>query len=247
MYHHLHPARGVYQLRATIRDTDIPGSPFTIRVPPTPEMRGVLKNIISGLTKPWGVAVSKSGEVVVRKIRSFGSKGSRTRQFLHPRGVAITSDNHILVIDERNHRILTFTIEGRFLKSVGQKGKEQLQFKYPCIRYCSPRNPLVECLLLILTIILLCKYLTQTCCTHTCSVVMVVQPGQFSYPSGVAIDNSGVVYATDEGNHRVQFFSADEQQFISTFSINGSQHGQLYRPVGICVDSTNTVHVCHLS
>ena len=74
--------------------------------------------------------------------------------------------------------------------------------------------------------------------SHMFGIVMVVQQGQFSYPSGVAIDNSGVVYATDEGNHRVQFFSADGQ-FISTFG--RAQHGQLYCPVGICVDSANTV------
>ena len=56
---------GPHQLRITIRDTDIPGSPFAIHAMPSPEMRGDVKHIISGLNKPWGVAVSKNGEVVV--------------------------------------------------------------------------------------------------------------------------------------------------------------------------------------
>ena len=49
------------------------------------------------------------------------------------------------------------------------------------------------------------------------------------------------MYVTDSGNHRVQLFSTNVQ-FISSFGSEGSQHGQLYYPRGICVDSTNTVH-----
>ena len=58
----------------------------------------------------------------------------------------------------------------------------------------------------------------------------------------MAINSSGVVYVTDYDNHRVQLFSANGQ-FISSFGSEGSQHGQLYRSLGICVDSTNTVYV----
>ena len=94
----------------------------------------------------------------------------------------------------------------------------------------------------ILMAIIVFKYFTQTCRTHTCLVVRVVHWGQFYYPQDVPIDNSGVVYVTDKGNHRVQFFSADGQ-FISTFGSKRSQHGQLFYPLGICVDSANTVYV----
>ena len=54
-------------------------------------------NIITGVSYPWGVAVSESGEVVVserycisvfrregKKIRKFGSNGSNKGQFHHP-------------------------------------------------------------------------------------------------------------------------------------------------------------------
>ena len=58
----------------------------------------------------------------------------------------------------------------------------------------------------------------------------------------MAINSNGVVYVTDYNNHRVQLFSA-EGQFISSFGSEGSQHGQLYFPTSICVDSTNTVYV----
>ena len=88
--------RGAHQLKITVGDTDLPGSPFTVRVLPTLEMRGVPINTIPRVSNPWGVAVSESGKVVVserkghcisvfsregEKITKFGSKGSRRGQF----------------------------------------------------------------------------------------------------------------------------------------------------------------------
>ena len=57
--------RGAHQLKITVGDTDIPGSPFTVHVLPSLEMRGVPINTITGVRYPLDVAVSKSGEVVV--------------------------------------------------------------------------------------------------------------------------------------------------------------------------------------
>ena len=83
--------RGAHKLKITVGDTDIPGSPFTVYVLPSLEMRGVPINTIAEVSNPWGVAVSESGEVVVsehgnhcisvfdregKKIRTFGSYGS---------------------------------------------------------------------------------------------------------------------------------------------------------------------------
>ena len=142
---------GPHQLKITIRDTDIPGSPFTIRVLSSsammrmvPENRGVVQGTIHGVNRPYGVAVNNSGEVVVseywnhrisvysregKHIRSFGSAGFiNESHFNYPHGVAITSDKHILIANKCNHRIQMFTMDGMFVKSVGQEGKRQLQF-----------------------------------------------------------------------------------------------------------------------
>ena len=250
---------GPHQLKITIRDTDIPGSPFTIRVLSyammrlAPENRGVVQGTIHGVNVPYGVAVCNSGEVMVseyyahcisvynregKHIRSFGSEGSNKGQFQFPRGVAITSDNHVLITEEGNHRIQMFTMEGRFVKSVGQIGKRQLQFKHPSGIAVHPSD----------------RVFVADSYNHR---IQVLNPdlsyshmfgsqgsalGQFRCPRDVAINSSGVVYVTDYYNHRVQLFSADGQ-FISSFGRKGSQHGQLYHPSGICVDSSNTVYV----
>ena len=249
----------LHQLKITIGDTDIPGSPFTIHVLSSammrmvPKNRGVVQGTIRGVSGPYDVTVSNSAEVVVseywnhcisvysregRHIRSFGSIGYNKEQFQFPRGVAITSDNHILIADEYNHRIQMFTMEGRFVKSVGQKGERQLQFNYPSGIAVHPSG----------------RVFVADASNHRIQVLnpdlsyshmfgsFGSGPGQFRYPYDVAINNSGVVYVTDYDNHRVQLFSANGQ-FISSFGSEGSQHGQLYYPRGICVDSTNTVYI----
>ena len=91
------------------------------------------------VNQPYGVAVSKSGKMVVssdedhrisvysregRHIRTVGSKGnnsdSKEPQFHCPCGIAITTDDHILVADSKNHRIQMFTMETSFVKSVSR-------------------------------------------------------------------------------------------------------------------------------
>ena len=251
---------GPHQLKITIRDTDIQGSPFTIHVLSSsammrmvPENRGVVQGTIYDVQYPYAVAVSDSGEVVVsehyshrisvysregKHIRSFGSKGSNKGQFQYPYGVAITSDNNVLIADRDNHRIQMFTMEGRFVKSVGQKGKRQLQFDHPSGIAVHPSGRVFvadknnHCI----------QVLNPDLSYSHMFGSEGSAPGQFSFPHGVAINSSGVVYVTDYGNHRVQLFFADGQ-FITSFGHERSQHGQLHHPLGICVDSTNTVYI----
>ena len=140
--------RGPHQMRITVDGTDISNSPFTIHVYPTPEMRGKQIDTIVGVVNPQGLAVSKSGEVMVcdgsfrilvltkegNKIRSFGSLGSGTGQFRAPSDIALTHDNNLLVTDSSNHKVQMFTLEEESVKlvgSAGKKGNGWLQFYHP--------------------------------------------------------------------------------------------------------------------
>ena len=245
--------RGAHQLKITVGDTDIPGSPFTVRVLPSLEMRGVPINIITGFSYPWDVAVSESGEVVVselgdhcisvfsregKKIRKFGSKGSSKGQFNSPVGVAITTDNYILVADKKNRRIQMFTMEGEFVRSVGEREHGPLQFFCPSGIAVHPSGLLFIADRLNHRIPVLHPDLSFSHMfgSHGSG------PGQLDGPDALACDSSGIVYVTDYDNHRVQLFSADGQ-FISSFGRKESQPGQLSRPCSICIDSTDTVYV----
>jgi tripartite motif-containing protein 71 len=66
--------------------------------------------------------------------------------------------------------------------------------------------------------------------------------GQFSNPSGIAIDSSGNVYVADSNNDRVQKFDSNGF-FIKKWGSSGSGDGQFSNPSGIAIDSSGNVYV----
>ena len=254
---------GLYQLRVRIRNVDIPGSPFRIKV----ELRVTPLHTIGGLNHPCGVAFGRNGSVVVtesngfcvtvldkeedfghdvtvldkeqKRNKSFGSKGTKLEQFKYPRGVTINCDSQIIVSDENNHRIQKFDMEGRSLAVVGNCGSQPLQFRYPD-GVAIDRNK---------------KVFVADCGNDRIQVINCdftfshafgfrgMQPGQFKGPCSIAIDSKGMVYITDRGNHRVQKFTP-EGVFISQFGKKGRGEGELTFPFGIAIDNTtDTVYV----
>jgi hypothetical protein len=66
--------------------------------------------------------------------------------------------------------------------------------------------------------------------------------GQFSYPSGIAVDGSGNVYVADSFNYRVQKFTSSGE-FVTEWGNYGLGDGEFTNVVGIAVDSTDDVYV----
>jgi len=68
--------------------------------------------------------------------------------------------------------------------------------------------------------------------------------GQFSYPSGIAVDSSGNVYVVDGGFGipRIQKFDSNGK-FITKWGSEGTGDGQFQKPSGIAVDSSGNVYV----
>jgi DNA-binding beta-propeller fold protein YncE len=70
----------------------------------------------------------------------------------------------------------------------------------------------------------------------------LTDPGNFSYPTNVAVDSDGNVYVSDTFNDRVEIFDADGN-FVRTFGKAGDGPGYFARPKGIAVDSDGHVWV----
>ncbi len=66
--------------------------------------------------------------------------------------------------------------------------------------------------------------------------------GYFSDPRGVAVDASGNVYVTDNGNNRVQKFSGSGA-YLSQWGTLGTGSGQFDNPLGIAVDAYDNIYV----
>ena len=58
-------SRGRHQLHIKVEGEHIKGSPFTVIVKMPVQKLGAPIKTISGLNKPWGVAVNQRGEIVV--------------------------------------------------------------------------------------------------------------------------------------------------------------------------------------
>ena len=237
--------RGKHQLTIRLGGVNIPSSPFTLHIIPSPQMRGKPVNIISGLNRPYGVVVSKNEEIVVaecganritilnkegKKVKSFGTKEG---QFTYPRGVAISQDGHILVTD--NHRLQKLTFEGDCVKSVGssETGNGPLQLYSPIgitvhpttgqIFIADSDNHRIQ---------VLNKDLTYS---HSFGK-KGSSPEQFNDPWDVTFDNEGYLYVADTKNNCIKKFTSTGQ-YISTFSSEGSNPGQIIQPTFIIIDN----------
>ena len=109
------------------------------------KLPGKPQTTITGLNRPWGVAVSRQGDIVIAEnganciaLRkrdssnlSFGTNGSNKGDLKNPRGVAITDNGDILVTDDL--RLQRFTFNGVCIKSVGSgdSGSGQIEFNFP--------------------------------------------------------------------------------------------------------------------
>ena len=247
--------RGLHQLHVRVHDINIPGSPLSIPVSLSPEMRGNPVKSITGLNdQPYGIDVTDDGLIIVsewighrinildrerKKIISFGSVGSGRGQFIYPSGIAVTPKGTILVGDSGNHRIQELTMEGECIACVGERGNGPLQFLFPRgitvnkstgqIFVADKDNHRIQVLNPDLTF---CRTFGSKGSGQ----------GQFKCPLDVTLDSKGFLYVTDFNNHRIQKFTP-EGRFGDMFGTKGSKPGQLNHPLGITVDDNDLLYV----
>ena len=240
---------GYHQVNVQVNDVKVDST--SLMIPLNPHLDNITPvHAISELIGPFGVAVTDDEHIIVserdshcvtvldrdgKKIKSFG-QGSENVKFSQPRGVAITSDNFILVTD--NHKIQKISMDGECLKSVGKQGSGPLEFDGPCGITISPtsghiyitdiNNHRIQVLNPDLTF------------SHTFGTKGSAK-GQFNKPFDVTIDRHGLVYVADTWNHRIQMFTP-EGQYLSQFGTKRSDTGQFRFPTGIVIDDNNLIY-----
>lgn len=70
----------------------------------------------------------------------------------------------------------------------------------------------------------------------------LTSPGDFSKPTGIAVDAEGNLYVADTMNNRIEIFDADGQ-FVSTFGKAGDGPGYFARPKGVAIDGDGHIWV----
>ena len=170
-------------------------------------------------------------------LSSWGSNGRDVAQFDKPWGIAVDSANNVYVVDNNNHRIQKFTVDGKFLTSWGSLGRDNGSFSFPHgIAVDSANNVyVVDNNNRIQKFTSEGKFLSAWGSSGA-------EPGSFSFSHGIAVDSANNVYVVDTNNNRIQKFTS-EGKFLSAWGTQGVENGQFQRPWGIAVDSANNVYV----
>ena len=245
--------KGRHRLGITVDGKHIVGSPFGVgvRASPGATVIGDPIAVIGNLKRPWGVAATLSGELVVseydnhcvsifnlrgEKILSFGSLGRGTGQMDCPCGVALDDIGNIFVADSHNHRIQKFSADGQFLAIMDKAG---LRSSMPVGIAFNPVNKRLYVVDAGINITVLNSDLSVNYGTFG---KFGIAKGQLNKPYNIACDANGKVYVADTENHRVQIFSADGK-FLKAIGKHGSRVGDLKKPVGIAVGRDGEIYV----
>ena len=246
--------KGRFQLHVKVNGSHSKDSPFQVQV--FQLAQGTHVKTIGGLNYPSKLAVSESGEIVVaeyhsnfvsvfdregRNLRSFGNKGSADTKLVSPRGVALLSDNTVLVAAE--HCVKKFRMDGTFIASVGSYGSGKLQFYSPWavaadergkkIYVCDTSNQRIQVFNFDLSY-------------HSSFGSYGTGPQQFSAPEGIAIASDQNVFVADYNNDRVQVFNS-EGRFQHQIKQRGAGMEELDGPVSVCIDRDDNVYVLEFS
>ena len=247
---------GAYQLHMRVGGKEMRGSPFPVTVKTPVDKLGTVIKTIGSVKEPWGVAVNKSGEVIVAeagakrvsifsatgdKLRTLNTQGTAVGGMKCLRGVEVDSEDNILVADAGNHRLLKFSRGGDLIAAVGSEGDGPGQFNWPngvCVNSVDGK-----------VYMYVADYGAH--CVHILNSDLTFSSkfgsqgngdGQFISPYDIASDSTGCVYVTDYYNHRVQVFTSDGG-YLRQFGKKGSGRGELSGSASICVDSDDLVYV----
>ena len=252
--------KGRHQLHIKVEGQHVRGSPSSVAVKSPGERLGtlILPLDLGWMSKPRGIVINQKGEVMVteftghcvsvfspsgKKIRSFGTSGSRLREFQAPCGIALDGEGNLLVAEMNNNRIQKFTAEGDFLAAVGTFGdRGQLRFNHPNdIALNTSTNKMYVVDSENRRIQILNSDLTFSRAFGKKGR----DEGEFSLPRGIACDSTGNVYVTDYGNNRIQVFTA-EGKYLRMFGRYGQGRGELSGPWCITIDTSDVVYVSEI-
>ena len=181
-----------------------------------------------------------------------------------PVGICI-KHKKVYVTQHNPHCLNVYSTEGKFLKSVGVKGKKELEFDGPRglnistdkdrIYIAEYENDRVQCLNLNLNfdsfinvfgaldvkltsneiVVLSCRNPCVSLYTYSHQLIREMIPKGEGNPSFLILDKSLNILITDFKNHCVSIFSFGGE-LIHRFGKEGEKRGELLEPTGIAID-----------
>ena len=235
--------RGRHSVSVQLNGRELEGSPFTMfaRLPPT-QLKQPVKRF-GGAREPYGITISKSGEVIVGceggEVIVLNKQGEKVKAIKHagikkPCGVATDPDGHIYVSSSNPPTVTKFSDDGLTLlvqakiKSNGE-ALRMMRFIDGRLFVCSLSDYAV--------IVLDCVDLQEMRRFGRKGS----GDGEFNYPIDVVAEK-GELYVSDHNNHRIQVFSM-EGRFIRSFTVKDPSTQKSYPPRGLCIGPDRLLYI----
>jgi len=206
----------------------------------------------NAMLMPIGVAVDAQGRVLVadtkaRVLHIFDSTGQRYQAvhppdsdpFISPIAVATDAAGRIYVSDSVRSRVFVFSAQGKYQRALGAIDREESIFKRAtgiAIDRERERLYVVDTLAMRVVVMTLDGKVLKRFGERG------VGPGEFNYPTFVAVAPDGSVWVTDSLNFRVQHFDGDGK-FLVALGRHGDGPGDFDKAKGIAVDQQGRVYV----
>lgn len=196
---------------------------------------------------------------------AWGGSGSEAGQFNLPVGVTVDGSGRVYVADVLNHRVQVFNPVGDFVRQWGSEGSGTGRFRFPADVAFHDRRVYVTDNGNHRVQVFSMDGSFQTSFGSRCDLESgegceaETGNGQFNRPFGVAIGHDGTVYVLDQGNNRVQAFTADGEfrgkwgDMCALYGLEGEDvpegegcdsaegHGEFLFPKGIAVAPDGTI------
>jgi tripartite motif-containing protein 71 len=210
------------------------------------------------LSRPTAVAIDAAGNYWVtdsgdRRVvefasgtgaymGEFGGPGTTEGKFAGtgPEAIAIDYHGNIWVADTYGGRLEKFDESGKFIRSVGSKGKGPGQLLQPDGIAIAPGGN-----------VFVTDWENDKVVEYGEGGAFIrefgsqgSEPGQLEEPTGIAIDSRGDVWVSDRHNGRIEEFN-QAGEYLGRFGAKGSGPGQfeLSYPTGIATDSNGDIWI----
>ncbi|TFG06064.1 6-bladed beta-propeller [Candidatus Thorarchaeota archaeon] len=213
---------------------------------------------------PTGIALTSTGNVYVADsgndriqvfdsqgtyVSQWGSPGEGTSEFHSPMGIAVRNSNgYIYVADMGNDRVQYFDSTGNYQGQFGGTGTSTGQFRRPTGIAINQNNDQV-----IVADSSNCRVQRfgstgafQSLVGSQNSYYGGGGNGYFRTPVGVAVSSSGIIYVSDVGNDRVQYFSSTGT-YQGQWGSDGTGNGDFRFNYGIALNGSNYVYTSERS
>ena len=198
---------------ATVVPRVIPTATVVPRVIPT--ATAVPKVIPTATAVPKAIRVPAWTVVAVKPRRDWRTDGTGTGEFDRPEGIAVDGNGTVWVADTYNNRIQAMGSDGRWRVAGGKAGGGDGAIGSGAGEFWYPNGIAVDGNVVVWVADSL-NHRIQSMGSdgqwrvyggrNTGALYITDAAGDFSSPSGIAVDGNGTVWVADTGNHRIQRF-----------------------------------------